>query len=58
MKKALMIIAIVVIIAIAGSMIYYFVFFRPGIAKAEIMLQEENRPGRTRDMLRDRNYQI
>jgi len=42
MKKALMIIAIVAIVAIAGSMIYYYVFFRTGIAKAEIRLQEEN----------------
>ena len=41
MKKALMIIAIVAIVAIAGSMVYYFVFFKPGIAKAEIRLQEE-----------------
>ena len=35
-----MIIAIVAIVAIAGSMVYYFVFFRPGIAKAEIKIQE------------------
>ena len=41
MKKALMIIAIVAIVAIAGSMLYYFVFFRAGIEKAEIRLQEE-----------------
>lgn len=41
MKKALMIIAIIAIVAIAGSMIYYFVFFRTGIAKAEIGLQEQ-----------------
>lgn len=36
-----MIVAISALIAIAGSMIYYFVFFRPEIAKAEIRLQEE-----------------
>ena len=42
MKKALMIIAMVAIVAIAGSMIYYFVFFRPGVTRAEIRLQEEN----------------
>lgn len=41
MKKALMIVAMIAIIAIAGSMIYYFVFFKPGIAKAEIKLQEQ-----------------
>ena len=41
MKKALMIIAIVAIVAITGSLIYYLVFFRPGIEKAEIRLQEE-----------------
>lgn len=41
MKKALMIIAMVAILAIAGSMIYYFVFFKPGIAKAEVLLQEQ-----------------
>ncbi|MHB8276157.1 MAG: hypothetical protein ACYDIA_00680 [Candidatus Humimicrobiaceae bacterium] len=40
MKKALMIVAMVAIIVIAGSMIYYFVFFRPGIAKAEIKMKE------------------
>ena len=36
-----MIIAIVAVVAIAGSMIYYYVFFRTGIEKAEIRLQEE-----------------
>lgn len=36
-----MIIAIVAIVAIAGSLIYYFVFFRTGIEKAEIRLQEQ-----------------
>ena len=36
-----MIVAVVAIVAIAGSMFYYFVFFKPGIAKAEIGLQEE-----------------
>ena len=41
MKKALMIIAIVAIVAIAGSMIYYFIFFRPEKERAEIKLQEE-----------------
>jgi len=41
MKKALMIIAIIAIAAIAGSLIYYFVFFRSGIEKAEIKLQEQ-----------------
>ena len=41
MKKVLMIIAIVAIIAIAGSLIYYFVFFKPGIERAEIRLREQ-----------------
>lgn len=41
MKIALMIVAIVVMVAIAGSLIYYYVFFRPGIEKAEIRLQEQ-----------------
>ncbi|MDP2363039.1 MAG: hypothetical protein Q8M94_04635 [Ignavibacteria bacterium] len=36
MKKALIIIAIIAIVAIAGSLIYYFVFFRSGIEKSEI----------------------
>ena len=35
-----MIVAIVVMVAIAGSMIYYFVFFRPGIESAKIKIQE------------------
>ena len=41
MKKALMIIAIVAIIAITGSLIYYFVFFRPEKERSEIVLQEQ-----------------
>lgn len=41
MKKALMIVAIVALIAIAGSMIYYFVFFRTDKERAEVMLQVE-----------------
>lgn len=36
-----MIIAMIAIVAIAGSMIYYFVFFRTGIEKDEILLQEQ-----------------
>jgi len=45
MKKSLMIIAMVAIVAIAGSLVYYYVFFRPGIEKAEIKeeaLRKEN----------------
>ena len=42
MKIALMVVAMVAIVAIAGSMIYYFVFFRPGIEKAELILLEQN----------------
>ena len=41
MKKALMIVAIVAIVAIVGSFIYYYIFFKPGIEKAEIRLQEQ-----------------
>ena len=41
MKKSLMIIAIIGIVVMAGSLIYYFVFFRTGIEKAEIRLQEQ-----------------
>lgn len=40
MKKALMIIAMIAIVVIAGSLLYYFVFFKPGVqqetAKATI----------------------
>ncbi|MHB8278772.1 MAG: hypothetical protein ACYDIA_14115 [Candidatus Humimicrobiaceae bacterium] len=45
MKKALMIVAIVAIIAITGSMVYYFVFFQPGIVRATVReekIREEN----------------
>lgn len=41
MKKTLMIIAIIAIIAITGSLIYYFVFFKPSQQKSEISLQEQ-----------------
>ncbi|MCL5772705.1 MAG: hypothetical protein M1479_10620 [Actinobacteria bacterium] len=34
-KKALMIIATVAIVAIAGSMVYYFVFFKTGLIRTE-----------------------
>lgn len=40
-KIVLMACAIVLILAISGSMIYYFVFFRPEKERAEIRLQEE-----------------
>ncbi|TET06176.1 MAG: hypothetical protein E3J83_06345 [Candidatus Atribacteria bacterium] len=40
MKKALMVIAIVAIVAIAGSLIYYFVFFKPGMERAEVQNNE------------------
>ena len=36
-----MIIGIVAIIVISGSLIYYFGFFRPGIERAGIRLQEQ-----------------
>lgn len=36
-----MIVAIIAVVAIAGSMVYYFVFFRPGIERAEVILQEQ-----------------
>jgi len=37
-----MITAIIAIVAIAGSLLYYYVFFRTGIEKAEVRLQEQN----------------
>jgi uncharacterized membrane protein len=40
-KKALMIMAIIVIVATVGSLVYYFVFFRPGIEKTEIRLRNK-----------------
>jgi len=40
-KIVLMVCAIVLVLAVAGSLIYYYVFFRPGIERAEIGLQEE-----------------
>ena len=36
-----MITAIVAIVLIAGAMIYYFVFFKPGIERDAIRLQEQ-----------------
>ena len=36
-----MIVAMVAVVVITGSLLYYFVFFRTGIEKAEIRLQEE-----------------
>ena len=41
MKKALMIVAIVALIAIVGSMVYYFIFLRTEKERAEISLQEQ-----------------
>jgi predicted Holliday junction resolvase-like endonuclease len=41
MKKALMIIAIIGIIVIAGSVLYYFVFYKPGLEKSQVNLQEQ-----------------
>ena len=41
MKIALIIVAIIVMVAIAGSMIYYFVFFRPGIEKVDTALKTQ-----------------
>ena len=41
MKKALMIVAMVAIVAIAGSMIYYFVFYKAEKERAEVALQEQ-----------------
>jgi len=42
MKKALMIIAIVAIVAIAGSLVYYYVFFRPEKEREEMGEQRNN----------------
>lgn len=41
MKKALFIVSIIAIVVIAGSLLYYFVFFRPGVEKAELRLQQQ-----------------
>jgi regulator of replication initiation timing len=41
MKKALMIVAIIALVAIAGSLVYYFVFFKPENARVELRLQEK-----------------
>jgi len=41
MKKALMIIAMVCIIAITGSVVYYYVYFKPENTRAELRLQED-----------------
>lgn len=41
MKKALMIIAIVAIVVIAGSLLYYFVFFKPGLQQKDLEFQKE-----------------
>ena len=41
MKKALMIIAMVAIVAIAGSLIYYFIFFRTEKERSEVKIQEQ-----------------
>ena len=41
MKKTLMITAIVAIVLIAGALVYYFVFFKPGIERDVIKLQEQ-----------------
>lgn len=43
MKKALMIVAIVALIAIAGSMVYYFVFFKPDMQRQDLALQKSNK---------------
>ena len=41
MKLALMIVAIIGIVVIAGSVLYYYVFYRPGIKKADIALKTQ-----------------
>jgi len=40
MKKALLIVSMVAIVAIAGSMIYYFVFFKTEQAREQLRLEE------------------
>jgi len=45
----------VAMVAIAGSMIYFFVFFRPGIERAEIKLQEDKNSNDLLDILLDRH---
>ena len=41
LKIVLMVCAIVLVLAISGSVIYYYVFFRTGIEKEEIRIQEQ-----------------
>ena len=41
MKKTLMIVAIIAMIAITGSLIYYFVFFKPGLQQKDLEFQKE-----------------
>ena len=40
-KIVLMVCGIVLVLAVSGSMIYYYVIFRPGIERAEVKLQEQ-----------------
>lgn len=41
LKIVLMVCVIVLVLAVSGSMVYYFGFFRPEIEKAVIRLQEQ-----------------
>jgi len=53
-KIIIIICALVLVLSISGSLIYYYVFFRPGIEKAEIRLQEQKA---TEEALRKENLE-
>jgi len=53
-KIVLMVCAVVLVLAVSGSMIYYFVIFRPGIERAEIRLQEQKA---TEEVVRKENLE-
>ncbi len=46
-KIVLMVCAIVLVLAVSGSMIYYYVFFRPGIERAEQQSEIANKKALT-----------
>jgi len=41
LKKALMVVAIIAVIAIAGSLVYYFAFSKPEMEKQKLKLEQE-----------------
>jgi hypothetical protein len=43
MKKALMIVAIITLVIIAGSMVYYFAFLNPDMQRQDLAFQKSNK---------------